>query len=191
MNRAGVRLGPGMALALAGAPLLHCNSSNSSSDVNCSSVSSNGDFTQDAGVCYPDNDGINGGSYVIDLTVDDTGFLASVEDGDAGDGGITKNIIATQNDAQVTLTLTNTGTKPHGFQVDCTSVCPAYSALPTGCSPNACFPSNSTISTLAPGASITITFDTPTPDGLLYPFKSPVPADSSVAGLNAGQWSLM
>ena len=140
-------------------------------------------------MCYPDNDGITGGSYVIDLVVDDTGFLASGTD--AADGGVTKDIIATQNDAQVTLTLTNMGTMPHGFQVQCTSVCPAYPSLPVGCSPNACFPSNSTISSLAPGMSVTVSFITPTPDGLLYPFISPVAADSSVQGLNQGQWSLM
>jgi hypothetical protein len=179
-----------VALVLAGVALLHCNSSSSGGTTNCSSINPNGDFTQDAGVCYPDNDGINGGSYTIDLVVDDTGFLAS-EVGDAGDGGVTKNIIATQNDAQVTLTLTNMGTKPHGFQVKPASVCPAYPNLPVGCSPEASFPAGSTIPTLAPGASMTVTFDTPTPDGLLYPFYSPVPADSTVSGLNEGQWSLM
>ena len=167
--------------------LLDC--STSSSGVICSSVSSNGDFTQDAGVCYPDNDGINGGSYTIELTVDDTGFLAS--DSDANDGGTTKNIIGTQNDAQVTLTLTNMGTRPHGFVVGCTSVCPAYPSLPSGCSPTACFPSNATIAPIAAGVSATITFDTPTPDGIIYPFSSGAPGDTSVPGLNQGQWSLM
>jgi hypothetical protein len=177
-------------LAVTATALLHCTSSSSNPTTSCSTIGPDADLYQDAGVCYPDNDGINGGSYTIDLVVDDNGFLAS-EVGDAGDGGVTKNIIATQNDAQVTLTLTNMGTKPHGFEVGCTSVCPAYPNLPVGCSPDACFPSNSTIATLAPGASVTITFDTPTPDGLLYPFKSPVPADSTVSGLNEGQWSLM
>jgi hypothetical protein len=136
-------------------------------------------------VCYPDNDGINGGSYTIELTVDDDGFTAS-----SPDGG-TKDVISTQNDAQVTLTLTNAGTMPHGFEVECTNVCPSYSNLPAGCSPLACFPSNSTIAPIAPGTSTTISFDTPTPDGLIYPFKSSAPGDSSVPGLTAGQWSLM
>jgi hypothetical protein len=171
---------------LGGALVLHCsNSSNDNAGVNCSAINPDASFTQDAGVCYPDNDGINGGSYLIALDVNDTGFFATADD--AG----TKNIIATQNDAQVTLTLTNTGTKPHGFELSCTSVCPAYSSLPAGCSPSACFPSNSTIAPIAPGASVTITFDTPTPDGLIYPFKSSDPDDSSVPGLNDGQWSLM
>ena len=55
----------------------------------------------------------------------------------------------------------------------------------------ACFPASATIAPLAPGASATITFDTPTPDGLIYPFTSNEPADSAVPGLNDGQWSLM
>jgi hypothetical protein len=39
--------------------------------------------------------------------------------------------------------------------------------------------------------SMTVMFDTPTPDGLFYPFKSSQPSDSAVPGLNNGQWSLM
>jgi hypothetical protein len=172
-----------VALALVGVTLSHCSSS--SAGVSCSSISDDAAVTQSASVCYPDNDGINGGSFTIDLVVDDTGFTAS--DVDAG----AKNIITTQNDAQVTLTLTNKGTTPHGFEVQCTSVCPSYSNLPAGCSPLACFPANSTIAPIAPGASTTITFDTPTPDGLQYPFKSSEPSDSTVPGLNDGQWVLM
>jgi hypothetical protein len=161
------------------------NGSVSSRGVDCSSVSPDASATQSASVCYPDNDGVNGGSFAIDLAVDDTGFLAAADD--AG----TKNIVATQNDAQVTLTLTNKGTKPHGFAVGCANVCSAYPTLPAGCSPTACFPSNASIAPIAPGASATITFDTPTPDGLIYPFTSNEPADSAVPGLNDGQWSLM
>jgi len=127
--------------------------------------------------CYPDNDGLNGGAYTFDLTVDDTGF--------------SKTILASQNDAQATLTLTNTGTKPHGFAVGCTSTAATYPDLPAGCPTAACFPANARIAPLAPGASQTITFDTPTPDGLIYPFTSSEPADSAVPGLNAGQWTLM
>ena len=141
-----------------------------------------------ANACYPDNDGITGGSYTIELTVNDTGFFASGGD-DAGTSA--KNIIATQNDAQVTLTLTNNGKTSHGFMVGCTSVTPAYPTLPAGCPTSACFPANATIAPIAPGASITVTFDTPTPDGLIYPFTSNDPADSAVSGLNNGQWSLM
>jgi hypothetical protein len=154
----------------------------------CSSSSSGGGASSDGGNCYPDNDGINGGSYTIVLVVNDTGFYS--EQSDAG----MQNVIATQNDAQVTLTLKNEGTKPHGFEVECTSVAPAYPNLPAGCSPTACFPSNSTIAPIAANTSKTITFDTPTPDGLLYPFKSSEAADSTVPGLNGSggsAWSLM
>jgi hypothetical protein len=139
--------------------------------------------------CYPDNDGINGGSYTIDLVVDDTGFYPS-----GGDDAGMKDVIQTQNDAIVTLTLKNTGTTPHGFEVSCTSVTPSYPNLPAGCPSMACFPASSIVAPIAPGTSVTITFDTPTPDGLLYPFKSSEPNDSTVPGLNGSEgtaWSLM
>jgi hypothetical protein len=130
-------------------------------------------------MCFPDHDGINGGTYPIDLTVDDTGF--------------SKTVIGTQNDATAVLTLKNTGTKPHGFEVECTSVVPAYPTVPAGCPSVACFPSNSIIGPLAPGESQTITFFTPTPDGLNYPVKSSEPSDCAVPGLNGSitQWALM
>jgi len=108
----------------------------------------------------------------LDLTVDDTGF--------------SKAVVSTQNDSPVTLTLTNTGTKPHGFQVGCTTT-----TAPAGCLTKVCFPNDSTIAPIAPGTSKTITFETPTPDGILYPFRSNGPDDSKVTGLNDGQWSLM
>ena len=131
--------------------------------------------------CFPDTDGINGGSYVFDLTVDDTGF--------------SKTILSTENDATVTLTLKNTGTKPHGFVVACTNVTPAYPTVPAGCPDLACFPSNAFIAPLNPGESKTITFDTPTPDGLDYPFSSSDPSDCAVPELNGAnnalQWVLM
>jgi hypothetical protein len=129
--------------------------------------------------CFPDHDGINGGDYTFDITVDDTGF--------------SKTILASQNDATVTLTVKNTGTKPHGFAVECTSVLPAYPSVPDACPSLACFPSNSIIAPLAPGESKTVTFFTPTPDGLLYPFKSTEPSDCTAPGLNGSktQWSLM
>jgi hypothetical protein len=163
---------------LAGVAVLHCGSSGSG-------IIPGGE----GGACYPDNDGINGGSYTIDLVVDDTGFYPG-----GGDDAGMRNVIATQNDAMVTLTLTNTGRMPHGFEVECTGVTPAYPNLPAGCPSMSCFPSNSTIAPIAPGASTTVTFDTPTPDGLLYPFKSSAASDSTVPGLNGSQgaaWSLM
>lgn len=129
--------------------------------------------------CFPDHDGIDGGNYTFDITVDDTGF--------------SKTILATQNDATATLTLKNTGKKRHGFAVECTSVTPAYPTVPAGCPTVACFPSNATIAPLEPGESKTVTFFTPTADGILYPFKSSEPSDCNVPGLNGSvtQWSLM
>ncbi len=127
--------------------------------------------------CFPNNDGVSSGNYMLDLTVDDTGF--------------SKMLIATQNSAQVTLTLTNNGTKPHGFKVGCTSVTSAYPSLPAGCPTTVCFDPSASIAPLAPGASVTISFETPAPDDLIYPFTSNEPDDSAVAALNGGQWSLM
>lgn len=184
----------GLGLLLPAVGLLHCSSS-ASSGVSCSSINPDAAATTPATTCYPDNDGITGGAYTIDLAVDDTGFTATGTDDN--DGGVVKNVIATQNDAMITLTLTNKGTMPHGFQVGCVSVCSSYPNLPAGCSPLACFPTGatggSTIAPIMPGASMTIMFNTPTPDGLLYPFSSSAPGDSAVPGLNGSisQWSLM
>src|ERR1700733_7411429 len=116
---------PVLSLLFLSAAASSCNSrSSGSSGVSCSAIGPDAELSQDAGACYPDNDGINGGSYMIDLIVDEKGFLAS-----GPDAGV-KDIIATQNDAQVTLTLTNNGTKPHGFEVECTNVCSMYPTLP-------------------------------------------------------------
>jgi hypothetical protein len=134
-------------------------------------------------MCFPDHDGINGGTYTIDITVSDTVF--------------SKTVIGTQNDATAILTVKNIGAKPHGFEVECVSVFsgnpPAYSTVPAGCPTVACFPPNSTIAPLQPGDSKTITFDTPTPDGLNYPVRSSDPADCAIPGLNGSetQWALM
>jgi hypothetical protein len=174
-----------VACLLAAMGLLHCSSSGSGG-VACSSIDPDAVMTAGEDTCYPDNDGTNSDVYTIDITVNDAGFTST-----GGDDAGTKNIIATQNESQVTLKLTNSGTKPHGFKVGCVSVCSSYPTLPAGCSPKACFPSNSTIAPIAAGTSATITFDTPTPDGLIYPFSSSAPDDSSVPGLNEGQWSLM
>jgi hypothetical protein len=131
----------------------------------------------DGGGCFPDSDGLSGGSYTIDLAVDDHGF--------------SKMVLNTQNNATITLTLTNNGTMPHGFEVDCTSVAPAYPNLSSMCPSMSCFPPGSAIAPLASGQSKTITFFTPTVDNLIYPFQSSEPSDSAVPGLNNGQWSLM
>ena len=143
---------------------------------NCGASDDDDDPTN-GGMCFSDSDGLTGGAYTIALTVDDSGF--------------SKMLLNTQNNATVTLMLTNAGTTAHGFAVDCVSVLTAYPKLPAMCPTTSCFPDSSMIAPLAPGATQTITFSTPTADNLIYPFRSSEPADSAVAGLNDGQWSLM
>lgn len=194
---------PVLALAI-GLPLL----------MNCSSSSNNGSASSAlegdaAAACFPDTDGVNGGSYTIDVVVTDTGFFNGTPDSGADIEAGTKGGIATQNDAMITFTLTNTGTTPHGFEVECTPVSgnSLYANLPSYCPTTACFASlgldagpdcqnfqGLCIPPIAPGASITVVFDTPTPDGLLYPYKSSAPADSAIPGLNGSGgvgWLLM
>jgi hypothetical protein len=189
MSRARSPIARGAALVLLGAALLHCSGSSApamGTDAGADAFflfhhepTSIDASPAELDRCFPDHDGINGGSYTFVATVDDTGF--------------SKTIFATQNDATATLTLKNTGTKPHGFAIECTSVLPAYATVPAGCPTLACFPSNAFIAPLAPGESKTITFATPTPDGLLYPVRSSEPDDATVPGLNGAmtQWSLM
>jgi hypothetical protein len=188
-------------LALASLALASCSKDDDDDD-------DDDDDPTKSGMCFPDSDGLTGGSYTINLTVTDTGLFT--------DTGASKTVIATQNDSMITFTLTNSGTKPHGFEVECVSVLPSYPNLPAMCPPLSCFPGvtapgsaadagtadagpadgsapvqSSRIDPIAPGTKKTITFFTPTPDGLIYPFKSSAPDDSAVPGLNNGQWSLM
>ena len=112
--------------------------------------------------CSPsDSDGIVGGCYAFDLTVDDTGFSPI--------------ILKAQNLATVTVTLRNTGTKPHDFVVGCIPITFA------GCPPQQCFPAAANIPPLAPGQSATATFTAPNPEGI-YDFRSDVSGDSEVEG---------
>jgi hypothetical protein len=110
--------------------------------------------------CVSDSDGIVGGSYTFDLTVDDDAFAPI--------------ILEAENLANITLTVTNTGTKPHGFALDC---------LPTpndnGCPVTSCFPDAAAVRLLAPDASVVTTFITPNPEGI-YTFRSPVAGDTQV-----------
>ena len=140
--------------------------------VQCSSGSA-----ADDGECFPDADGKTGGAFTINLTVDDDGF--------------SKTVLSTQDNSSVTLTLTNQGTLPHGFELGCVSVTSEFPHLPAGCPSMSCFAPESTIGPLEPGESKTVTFFTPTPDNLIYPFQSNAPDDATVPGLNAGQWSIM
>ena len=113
--------------------------------------------------CTPDDtDGVAGGNTTFALTVDDTSFKPT--------------ILKTQNVSNVTLTLTNAGTKPHGFTVDCIAT-PNSSGCPT----QSCFPDGSMIAPIAPGATATVTFVTPNPEGI-YAFHSNAPGDTQPAG---------
>jgi hypothetical protein len=135
-------------------------------------------------MCFPDHDGITATPTTIEVTVDDTGFFR---------GGKPVKVLASQNYSVVDLTVTNTGTKPHGFEIECTSTLPGYPDLAAGCPKVSCFPSESTIAPLAHGQSKTVKFITPIPDGIGFPVKSSEPSDCEVPGLNgsATQWELM
>jgi len=103
--------------------------------------------------CTPDDaDGIISEPARLVVTVTDTEF--------------SPRILAAQNSSDVTLTLDNQGTTPHGFVIDC---------LPTpnrdGCPTESCFSSQAQIEPLAPGESTRITFVTPLVEGI-YGFHS-------------------
>jgi len=141
------------------------------------------------GACSPgDSDGVtglNGGTVLIDLTVSDGAFSVG-----APDSGSTEANITVQNLANVTLTMTNVGARPHSFAVQC---------LPTpngnGCPAQSCFPASADILGLKPGASATTSFMTPAQEGG-YRFISNEPGDTQAAadggatGL-VGQFNLM
>jgi hypothetical protein len=105
---------------------------------------------------------MSGGTYTIDLTVDDTGFHPLV--------------LSAQNDAMITLTIHNAGTKPHDFVLGCLAT-PNGSGCPT----QSCFPATDasipSVPAIQPGQTVTTTFDTPRPEGI-YPFRSDLPGDS-------------
>jgi hypothetical protein len=98
-----------------------------------------------------DSDGISGGDASFALTVTDDAFSPS--------------ILKTENLANVTLTLTNAGTKPHDFVVECMG--------------STCFPDASTIPPVSPDASRTVQFVAPYTEGL-YTFRSNLPGDTQV-----------
>jgi hypothetical protein len=141
-----------------------------------------------APTCNADADGVTGmnaGSVAVDLTVSDTAFAVG-----APDSGSTEANITVQNLATVILTMTNVGSKPHDFVVQC---------LPTpnanGCPAESCFPGSANFPALEPGASATATFTTPAHEGG-YRFISDQPgdtqttADGGVTGL-VGQFNVM
>jgi hypothetical protein len=141
-----------------------------------------------AATCNADADGVNGmnaGTVVIDLTVSDTAFSVG-----APDSGSTEANITVQNLATVSLTMTNVGSTPHDFVVQCLPT-----PNPNGCPPESCFPASANLPALKPGASATATFMTPAHEGG-YRFISDEPGDTQtstdggVTGL-VGQFNLM
>jgi len=124
-----------------------------------------------AGACNPgDADGVTGLSYAVDLTVSDTAFSVG-----GPDSGSTEPNIAVQNLSTVTLTMTNVGTRPHDFVVEC---------LPTpnevGCPAQSCFPPAANLPAVQPGHSATTTFMTPAQEGA-YEFLSNESGDTQAS----------
>lgn len=120
----------------------------------CSSDDSDDD------ACMPDDaDGIASVDITVALAIDDTTFAPA--------------IVKTQNTSVVTLTVTNTGTKPHGFAVDC---------LPTpnakGCPTTSCFSAAATVPAIAPGSNATVKFTTPAVEGI-YTYRSTGEGDTA------------
>lgn len=110
-------------------------------------------------VCSLDDaDGVVGGSYVFEVSVDDAAFFPVV--------------LKAQNDSAVTLRLTNTGSTPHNLVFDC---------LPTPndnrCPSESCFPEQAQVPSVAPGESASVNFDTPLPEGI-YDFRSNLASDT-------------
>jgi hypothetical protein len=128
----------------------------------------------DSGSCVPpDADGVIGhGTTVFQLYVNDDSFYRG---GDAG----TSPILTVQNLATVQLTLTNTGTKPHDFAIDCY---PTPNTM--GCPQQSCLPSAAAIPSLDPGKSATVMFAMPVLDNIIYTFRSNLPGDAQTGQLN-------
>jgi len=142
-------------------------------ELQCSDINPNGTSGGDGGACVPpDEDGVIGKPAVFQLYVNDDAFYRG---GDAG----TSPILTAQNMGPVTLTLTNTGTKPHDFSVDCY---PTPNTM--GCPTKSCFPPGSSIPAVAPGASATVMFVVPLLDGVIYTFRSDLPGDTQTGQFN-------
>jgi hypothetical protein len=96
-----------------------------------------------------DSDGYSGGDAGFALTVTDDAFSTA--------------ILKCQNLANVTLTMTNAGTREHDFVVDCMG--------------SSCFPDAAAIAPLTPDASATVHFVAPYTEGI-YTFRSDLPGDT-------------
>jgi hypothetical protein len=106
--------------------------------------SSNGEGSDS---CEPDDfDGIQGGEVPFEVFVTDDEFRP--------------RILTAQNRANVTLTLTNEGSRPLGFFIEC---------LPTpnddGCPVESCFPEAAQIAAIEPGETATTEFEVPVVEG--------------------------
>jgi hypothetical protein len=117
-----------------------------------------------------DENGVSGGAEVVVLTVSDTAFAVG-----GVDSGSTESNITIENASTVKLTLTNLGTKPHDFMVQCM---PTPNA--SGCPMQSCFPAEAGIPSLAPGESASTTFVAPFAEGP-YPFVSDLPGDTNTS----------
>ena len=138
--------------------------------------------------CNPDDqDGVVGSTDTVTvlLNVSDQGYAVG-----GVDSGSTEPNIAVQNLSNVTLTLTNVGSKSHSLHIACIPT-----GLPAGCPAMSCFPDNANIPALAPGDSATVMFATPAVEGA-YQFTSDedgdisTGADGGVTGL-VGEFVLM
>jgi hypothetical protein len=118
----------------------------------------------------PDQDDVSGGSWVFFVSVSDTAFSVG-----GVDSGSNETNITAQNLGQITLTLTNTGTKPHDMKIGCLP-----SGLPAGCAAISCFPADANIATLKPQESVTTSFVSPAVEGA-YPFFSDEPGDMTTS----------
>ena len=128
--------------------------------------------TGDDDSCQPDDqDGVVGGNNKVLLNVSDTGFAVG-----GVDSGSTQPNIAVQNTSNVTLTITNVGSKPHSFHVACRAT-----DLPAGCPQMSCFPDEANVPAIAPGDRVTVMFSTPAVEGE-YEFTSDEPGDEALVG---------
>jgi len=122
--------------------------------------------------CTPgDQDGVIGGQGVVLLSVSDAQFAVG-----GVDSGSTQRNITIQNRTEVTLTLTNVGTKPHSFVIACI---PTF--LPAGCPQTSCFPEEADVPPVDPGKSATTRFVIPRVEGA-YAFSSDVAGDDTLIG---------
>lgn len=153
----------------------------------CSVGCSKSDSDDGDNSCTPDDqDGVLGGNVTVLVSVSDTAFTVG-----GVNSGSTQSNISIQNSTNVTLTLTNTGTKPHDLTISCIPT-----GLPAMCmNETSCFPTAANIGTLMPGDSKTVTFVAPVVEGI-YQFVSDVDGDTTtdssgkVTGL-VGQFNLM